>query len=133
MQNRKAVILLVEDYALVRMGAVDFVTAAGFEALEASNADEAIRLLETRPDIQLVFTDVGLPGTMDGIKLAHHIRNRWPPVRLIVASGRTMLDESHIPVGARYFPKPYSDSVIVEAMLGMLAGKRAMGSGALVR
>jgi CheY-like chemotaxis protein len=121
MQNRKAVVLLVEDYALVRMGAVDFVTAAGFEVLEASNADEAIRLLETRPDIQLVFTDVGLPGTMDGIQLAHHIRSRWPPVRLIVASGRTALDESHMPPGARFFPKPYSDSVIVEAMIGMLA------------
>jgi hypothetical protein len=64
---------------------------------------------------------------MDGIKLAHHIRNRWPPVRLIVVSGRTMLDESHVPPGARFFPKPYHDSVIVEAMIGMLAGGEQQG------
>jgi two-component system, response regulator PdtaR len=66
MENRKAVILVVEDNAVIRMGAVDLVIDAGFEALEASSADEAIRILETRPDIHLVFTDVEMPGTMDG-------------------------------------------------------------------
>ena len=61
-----------------------------------------------------------MPGTMDGIKLSHYIRNRWPPVKLIVTSGKTIVDESHLPVGARFFSKPYDESAIVEAMRGML-------------
>jgi two-component system, response regulator PdtaR len=120
MLNHKPVVLVVEDNAIVRIGAFDMVVAAGFEALEADGADEAIRVLERRPDIQLVFTDVSMPGSMDGIGLAHYIRDRWPPVRLIVASGR-FVDESHLPVGARFFPKPYGESTIVEAMIGMLS------------
>ncbi len=63
---------------------------AGFEALEASNADEAIALLESRSDIKLVFTDIEMPGTMDGVKLTHYIRNRWPPIKLMAASGARM-------------------------------------------
>jgi CheY-like chemotaxis protein len=120
MANR-AVILVVEDDPIIRMGALQLVFDAGFEALEADNADEAIRILEARSDIHLVFTDVGMPGTMDGIKLAHYIRQRWPLVKLIVASGKHILDESHLPVGARFFSKPYSDKTIVGAMMGMLS------------
>lgn len=86
MRNGKPVILVVEDSALIRMGAVDLVLHAGYEALEACDADAAIRILEVRNDIDLVFTDVQMPGTMDGIKLSHYIRDRWPPVKLIVAS-----------------------------------------------
>ena len=115
------VILVVEDDPIIRMGALQLVVDAGFEAIAASDADEAIRILEARSDIHLVFTDVGMPGTMDGIKLAHYIRHRWPPVKLIVASGKHILDESHLPVGARFFSKPYSDKTIVGAMMGMLS------------
>jgi CheY-like chemotaxis protein len=120
MQTNRPVVLVVEDEALIRLGALDLLEAAGFEALEASNADEAIRQLEARPDIHLVFTDVEMPGTMDGIKLCHYIRERWPPVRLIVASGRMIVAESHLPQGARFFLKPYADSAIIEAIRGML-------------
>jgi two-component system, response regulator PdtaR len=122
MLHRKAVVLVVEDSALIRMGAVDLVTGAGFEALEASEANEAIRILEARPDIHLVFTDVGMPGIMDGIRLSHYIRNRWPPVKLIVTSGKMTVDENYLPVGARFFRKPYDEIAIVEAMIGMLSG-----------
>jgi CheY-like chemotaxis protein len=118
---KQPVILVVEDDPIIRMGALQFVAAAGFEAIEASDADEAIRILEARSDIHLVFTDVGMPGTMDGIRLAHYIRRRWPPVKLIVASGKAVVDESHLPAGARFFPKPYSDSTIVGAMMSMLS------------
>ena len=97
------------------------VTTAGLEAIEAADADAAIRVLEERSDIHLVFTDVEMPGVMDGIKLSHYIRSRWPPVQLIVASGRTVIEASHLPVGARFFSKPYSDSAIVEAIMAMLA------------
>jgi two-component system, response regulator PdtaR len=121
MSNRKLVVLVVEDNLVILMGAVDCVVVAGFEALGAGSADEAIRILEGRPDIHLVFTDVGMPGTMDGIKLAHYIRDRWPAVKLIVTSGKITVDESHLPVGARFFSKPYNDSAIVEAMMGMLS------------
>jgi two-component system, response regulator PdtaR len=121
MLHRKAVVLVVEDSALIRMGAVDLVTGAGFEALEASEANEAIRILEARPDIHLVFTDVGMPGIMDGIRLSHYIRNRWPPVKLIVTSGKMTVDENYLPVGARFFRKPYDEIAIVEAMIGMLS------------
>lgn len=118
--NRKAVILVVEDDAIIRMGAVAMVAYAGHEALEAGNADEAIRILEARPDIHLVFTDVQMPGTMDGIKLSHYIRDRWPPVRLIVASGNDVVD-GHLPAGVRFFRKPYNDNEII-ALMGVMLG-----------
>ena len=117
----KVVVLVVEDQVIIRMGAVDLVHSAGYEAIEASNADEAIAILETRSDIQLVFTDVQMPGSMDGIKLAHHIRNRWPPVRLIVASGKAIMQESSLPEGSRFFAKPYHDGRIVEAIAKLLS------------
>ena len=122
MSHQKAVVLVVEDSPIIRMGALDLVISAGFEALEASSADEAIRILEARPDIHLVFTDVEMPGTMDGAKLSHYIRGRWPRVRLIVTSGKTVVDESHLPAGARFFPKPYRDGAIIDAMMSVLSG-----------
>jgi CheY-like chemotaxis protein len=121
MYNDKAVVLVVEDSAIIRMCAVDLVMSAGYEALEASDADQAILILESRADIDLVFTDVQMPGTMDGIKLAHHIRNRWPPVKLIVASGKAIIAESSLPEGSRFFAKPYEEHVIAGAMARMLA------------
>src|SRR5581483_11266665 len=92
-----------------------------FEALEADTTDEAIRILEARADIHLVFTDVELPGTMDGLRPAHYIRDRWPPVKLIVASGKFAVDERQLPPGARFFSKPYGESALVAAMICMLA------------
>lgn len=121
MYNGKVVVLVVEDSTVIRMGAVDLVTFAGYEALEARSADEAISILESRSDIDLVFTDVEMPGTMDGVKLSHYIRHRWPPVKLIVASGRAVLEESSLPEGCQFFPKPYSDHTIVDAMARILS------------
>lgn len=121
MKNGRAVVLVVEDSVLIRMGAVDLVEAAGYDVLEAGDADEAIRILESRDDIDLVFTDVQMPGTMDGIRLAHYIRNRWPPVRLMVASGLAILSESSLPLGSQFFAKPYDDHMITESMARMLA------------
>jgi CheY-like chemotaxis protein len=121
MNKRKPVVLVVEDDPLIRLGAVDIVVSAGYDALEASDADEAIRILESRTDIDIVFTDVQMPGTMDGIKLSHYIRDRWPPVKLIVASGNAILEESSLPSGSRYFPKPYDENVIAKALSELLA------------
>lgn len=127
MNNGKAVVLIVEDSAMIRMGAVELVLSAGYEALEARDADEAIRILESRDDIDLVFTDVQMPGTMDGIKLSHHIRDRWPPVKLILASGATIIEESSLPGGSRFFSKPYDDTTIIDAMARLLSSEASIG------
>ena len=123
MKNGRQVVLIVEDDHLIRMSVVDLVLSAGYEALEAGDADEAIHILELRDNIDLVFTDVQMPGTMDGIKLAHYIRDRWPPVKLIVASGAAILEESMLPDGSLFFPKPYKELAITEAMAHLLSGE----------
>ncbi len=127
MNKGKQVVLVVEDSPIIRMGAVDLVLSAGYEAIEAADADEAIRILEQRDDIDLVFTDVQMPGTMDGIKLSHYIRDRWPPVKLIVASGAAILEQSNLPLGSRFFSKPYDDTTIIEAMACLLSSDRPVG------
>jgi len=115
-----AVVLVVEDNPLILMSALDLVAAAGFEGVGTANADEAIAILEARADIRLVFTDVEMPGTIDCVKLAHYIRERWPPIHLIVASGRAILEESQLPAGSRFFSKPYDDNTIVADLTRML-------------
>ena len=85
----KTVVLVVEDEPIIRLSTVAMIEDAGYDVMEASDADEAIGLLETRPDIHVVFSDIEMPGgSMDGLKLIHAIRKRWPPVILILASGR---------------------------------------------
>lgn len=121
MPVKTAVVLVVEDNPIILMSALDLVWTAGFEGIGAASADEAIAILEARADIHLVFTDVEMPGTIDGVKLAHHIRNRWPPIHLIVASGRSIPDESQLPTGSKFFRKPYDSNSIVEEMARMLA------------
>ncbi|SHF93475.1 Response regulator receiver domain-containing protein [Loktanella atrilutea] len=120
MKNGRAVVLVVEDTAIIRMGAIHLVESAGYEALEACDADEAIQLLEARGDIDLAFTDVQMPGTMDGIKLAHYIRDRWPPVKLLVASGMAIIEESSLPTGSLFSAKPYGEREIVDKMIRLL-------------
>ena len=121
MRNGRSVILVVEDNFLIRLGAVDIVECAGYEAVEAEDAAAAILVLEARQDIDLVFTDVQMPGTMDGIKLSHYIRERWPPIKLMVASGNAVLNEGSLPAGGRFFSKPYSDIAIAAMMARLLA------------
>jgi CheY-like chemotaxis protein len=121
MSKHKSVVLIVEDEPIIRMVTASFVSDAGLEAVEAESADEAIRILKARPDIHLVFTDIGLPGTMDGLKLAHFIATRWPPVKLVVASGNMIVEQSQLPAGARFFPKPYHLSAITKALTEMLS------------
>jgi CheY-like chemotaxis protein len=109
-------ILIVEDELLVRLCAVDTVAAAGFEVIEASSADEAIRILECRNDIRVVFTDIHMPGSMDGLKLAHAVRDRWPPIKIIVTSGRQLVTKDDLPEGGRFFAKPYDPTEICRAL-----------------
>ena len=84
----KPTVLVVEDEMLLRMRAVDIVEDAGFTSLEAVNADDALALLESRSDIDLLFTDIQMPGTMNGLKLAHAVHERWPAIKIILVSGQ---------------------------------------------
>jgi CheY-like chemotaxis protein len=114
--------LVVEDEPILRMTAVDIVEESGFGALEAANADEAIRLLETNPDIRLIFTDIDMPkGSMNGLKLAAAVRNRWPPVKIIVVSGHYNPTSAELPDGALFFMKPYPHAQIIAAIQKMVA------------
>ncbi|OAS25920.1 histidine kinase [Methylobacterium platani] len=96
--------------------AVDVVERAGFEAVEAASADEAVRILESRPDIHLVFTDIDMPGGMDGMKLAATIRDRWPPIELIIISGKRRPAAEDLPARGVFFSKPYKRDEVMAAM-----------------
>ncbi len=106
--SNRPVVLIVEDEFLLRMDAVEMIAGAGFEVIEAANADQAIEILESRRDITVVFTDIQMPGSMDGLKLARAIRGRWPPIKIIATSGRTSLGQTDLPDGGRFLSKPYS-------------------------
>lgn len=105
--SKKSVILIVEDEILLRMAALEIIREAGFEVLEAANADEAIQLLETRLDIAVIFTDIDMPGSMNGLKLAQAVRGRWPPIKIIATSGHFKIQDGDLPSGGRFFLKPY--------------------------
>ena len=114
------VVLVVEDEPLLRMLAVEVVEEAGFIAIEASDADEAVILLESRTDIALLFTDINMPGSMDGLKLAHAVRDRWPPIKILVVSGKERLQSSDLPSNSCFVGKPYQASAMVEELRSMV-------------
>lgn len=120
-RERTAIVLVVEDEPLLRMMAVDLVEGAGFEAIEAADADEATRILEARTDIRIVFTDIDMPGSMDGIKLAAAIRGRWPPIEIIVTSGHHTARDVKLPARGVFFSKPYDRRAVVETIRRMAA------------
>lgn len=109
-------VLVVEDEFLCRLHAINLIEGAGYTAVEAANADEAIVILEARKDIRIVFTDIDMPGSMDGLKLAHAIRKRWPPIELILTSGHFHLSDDDMPERGRFFPKPYRDQEIISSL-----------------
>ena len=116
----RALVLIVEDELLVRENAADMLEAAGYATLQASDAAEAIAILESRDDIRVVVTDVQMPGSMDGLRLAALIRDRWPPVELIVTSGQAAEDWV-LPERAKFLPKPYTDASLVGTIAPLLA------------
>ncbi len=115
-------VLIVEDEFLLRMDAVEMIADAGFEAVEAANADQAIGILESRRDITVVFTDIQMPGSMDGLKLARAIRGRWPPIKIIATSGRANVLEPDLPEGGRFLRKPYSPHQVAGVLRELTAG-----------
>ena len=119
--GRPYAVLIVEDEPILRLHASDLVEEAGFIAIEARNADEAIAILESRSDITLLFTDVHMPGSMDGVKLAHAVRNRWPPIKIVVVSGHMQVDQNDLPVDSRFFGKPFQAEKMIAELRAMIA------------
>lgn len=115
------VLLIVEDEPLLRMMAVDLAEEAGFEVIEAPNATVAVAILEARSDIRLVFTDIDMPGGIDGMRLAACIRDRWPPINIIVTSGQNRPAPSAMPDRSVFLPKPYCHEQLVRTMRAMTA------------
>lgn len=105
--QQKQVVLVVEDDALIRMNAADMIRDMGFEVIEAADADEAISLLESTSKISVVFTDIQMPGSMDGLRLAAVVKKRWPPVALLVTSGQFRPKGGEMPENTHFLPKPY--------------------------
>jgi two-component sensor histidine kinase/CheY-like chemotaxis protein len=119
------VVLVVEDEMVLRMRAVDIVEDAGFVPVEAVSADEAIKILESRDDISLLFTDIQMPGSMDGLKLAHAAHRRWPHIKIILVSGQIAVTDADKPEDSRFFPKP------LEIQQMILEIQEMVGKGAL--
>ena len=120
-ESRSTVILVVEDEALVRMIASDILTEkGGYRVLEAAHAEEALTLLESRHDVRLVFTDVEMPGSLDGFALARIVDMRFPGIKVIVTSGRMTPGAGDLPKGTRFLPKPYAPLALVGMVRGIL-------------
>ena len=118
----KELVLVVEDEALVRMTSVDLIRDFGFDAIEAVDADQAVSLLESMPGITVLFTDVQMPGSMDGLRLAAVVKDRWPPIALLITSGQVHPPTADMPAGARFIPKPYLP-LQLEDQLHLLTGR----------
>jgi CheY-like chemotaxis protein len=115
-----AVVLVVEDEMLLRMRAIDMVEDAGYTSVEAVDADEAVAILESRSDIALMFTDIQMPGSMDGLKLAHAVRERWPPIKIILVSGQLKPAIIDIPADSRFYGKPLEAKEMIVELQNMI-------------
>lgn len=115
-------VLVVEDEALLLFSIADDLRDEGFKVLEASSADAAIRLLETHPEIAVVFTDIDMPGSMDGLRLSAAVSERWPPVKIVVTSGKNRPAAEALPKNGVFVPKPYTHKNVAAIILGMMVG-----------
>jgi CheY-like chemotaxis protein len=116
-----AKVLVVEDEMMLRMRAVDIVEDAGFTPIEAVNADDALTILESRSDIDLLFTDIQMPGTIDGLKLAHAVHARWPSIKIMLVSGQVTPTETEKPVNSRFYGKPLEVKRMIAELQEMLS------------
>jgi CheY-like chemotaxis protein len=114
--NSKPAILVVEDETLIRFWAAGLLEENGFSVLEAENAEAALKVLESRPDVKLLFTDVQMPGSLNGMELAREVHARWPHVLLVITSGRERPTRAEIPDDGRFVAKPYN----AEELLGQV-------------
>jgi len=116
----KSRILLVEDETLVRIVGSDALTDAGFEVLEAASADDALRILETADEVSVLLTDIRMPGSMDGLQLAHLVHARWPAIKILLTSGDTWPQRDAIPDDGRFLAKPYDLQTLQDEVEGLI-------------
>jgi CheY-like chemotaxis protein len=109
------------DFGVIRMDASDMIRNAGFCVVEAANADEAVAVLETGPDITVVFNDIQMPGSMDGLKLAAAIRHRWPAIKIIATSGIVKVGLGDLPESGHFLQKPDTRAQIITAITSSAA------------
>jgi two-component system, response regulator PdtaR len=109
-------ILTVEDEFLVSESLRHLLADAGYDVISTADADEAIEVLETRNDIRIVITDINMPGSMDGLKLAAAIRGRWPPIRIIITTGAGKPSEELMPARSQFVPKPHVPQEVLSAV-----------------
>ncbi|PIK73089.1 response regulator [Methylobacterium frigidaeris] len=112
---------MAEDEVLLRMEAADLLNDAGFSVLEAGNAEGALRYLERHPEVQLLFTDVQMPGACDGFALAREVARRWPHIAIVVVSGAARPAPGELPDKARFFSKPYNPTLVLGTVQELLA------------
>ncbi len=105
-------LLVVEDDGLIRLDLVDTLMDMGYRVVDAANADEAIRVLEQTDGISAVLTDIDMPGSINGLGLANVIHQRWPPMKVVVISGRYNPSDGILPPGAKFLSKPVSERLI---------------------
>jgi two-component system, response regulator PdtaR len=106
-QAAQPLAVVVEDEELLRLHAACLLEKHGFAVLEAKNADAALKLMETRHDVRLLFTDIQMPGALDGMDLVRQVHDRWPNVLLVVTSGQRKPTRAEIPDDGRFIAKPY--------------------------
>jgi CheY-like chemotaxis protein len=119
----QSTVLVVEDDEVLRMCVAEVVTDAGFSPVEAANADEAFAILQNRSDIALLFTDIQMPGSMDGLDLARTVHDRWPAIKIILVSGRVEVSEHERPVNSRFFQKPFAMRQMIEGLQEMISSR----------
>jgi two-component system, response regulator PdtaR len=120
--EERIAVLVVEDEVLLRVYIAAELQDEGFQVFEAANATEAIDIIRKNPRIHLLFTDVDMPGTMDGVRLAAFVRDRWPPIKIIVTSGHRMLDNENLPVEGVFLPKPYKPETVIASIRELVGG-----------
>jgi CheY-like chemotaxis protein len=114
--TRKTIVLVVEDEPILRMSVVDLIEDAGFETVEAANSKQAIQVLESRSDVSVILSDIDMPPGIDGMALVAMVRDRWPPIAIILVSGQMASDDIKIPEGGVFFSKPYRSTDVVAAL-----------------
>lgn len=112
-------VLVVEDEVLVRMNIVEALKQRGFVVVEAENATRAIDLLIQQPDVQVMFTDIDMPGGVDGVKLAAMVRDRWPPISIVYTSGHRKMADLQLPLESQFFAKPYNTDRVAATLLAL--------------
>lgn len=114
-------VLVVEDEALILFAVSDELRDHGFKVLEASNSAEALTLIEVHQDIDLLFTDINMPGKIDGLQLAAIARELRPELKIIVTSGKNLSNSNALPDGGLFMPKPYMPDKVSSAIDSLLS------------